>query len=64
MKKKFAAVLIAGAALLTLSGCGETWEELAENKERCEALGGTYEQWVDGLVGADHSSCNFEDDDA
>lgn len=58
--------VVAGAVVLSVSlllvGCGETWEQLAENKERCEELGGTFTQHQDGLVYADHSRCDFNDE--
>lgn len=50
------------ALAVGLTGCGETFEQLAENKKRCEDLGGVYEQWRDGLVGGQHSTCYFDEE--
>lgn len=58
--KRLVAGLVAAAALVLLTGCGETWEDLAENKKRCQELGGTYDQWENGW-GQDRSSCDFSD---
>lgn len=58
--KRLAAVSIAAVLILALTGCGETWEELAQNKERCEKLGGEFQQWLDGFNNP-YSYCNFDE---
>lgn len=56
MKKT--AMAAAVIVLLTLTGCGMTLDELADLREKCEALDGTYEQWDSG-VGED-ARCDLE----
>ncbi len=62
MNKRLGAVLLAVVIMVGLSGCSESWEQLAQNKTKCEQLGGTFSQWRDGLYGGDHSSCDFNSD--
>lgn len=57
--KRITTVLIAAVLALLLTGCGETWEELAQNKERCEKLGGEFQQWLDGFNNP-YSYCIFD----
>lgn len=58
--RKTSVVALAVILGFTLTGCGESWEELAENKKRCEALGGVYDQWEDGMYYGQHSECIFD----
>ena len=59
---KRASLAIAFVVVLTLTGCGLTFEELAAARERCESLGGIFHQWEDGLIYAQHSECDFNRD--
>lgn len=46
--KRAAALAALLVAALALSGCGETLQERAENREACESLGGTYVEYQSG----------------
>lgn len=39
---RFVTIGMVTVALLTLTGCGETLEERAANRDQCESLGGEY----------------------
>lgn len=47
--RRINAVIIASALLVTLTGCNETLEERAQNRDQCEALGGTYVEMINGF---------------
>lgn len=55
------AIAIAVLIAVGLTGCGLTWEQIAADKVRCEELGGTFSQWTDGLIGQQHTDCDFAD---
>lgn len=45
--KRWAAVLAILAAL-ALTGCGRSLEQRVEDRNACEKVGGTYEEWTGG----------------
>lgn len=61
MKKR--AIVVAVAAILLLTGCEKSWEDIADDKERCEALGGEFDQWTSGW-GVEQTECYFDDREA
>lgn len=48
--RKLIAIPLLALALLSLTGCGETLEERAENKRICEEQGGVYTEGINGFT--------------
>lgn len=52
MIRRVLAVALLALGMLGLTGCGEraaSFEDLAEQRDQCEDLGGTFEQWQGGF---------------
>lgn len=48
--KKLIAIPLLALALLSLTGCGETLEQRAENKRICEEQRGVYSETISGWM--------------